>query len=108
MSDSQRYEIRLAAEAIEHLKGIEKKHRRAILQSLEEQLSHEPLVKTRNRKPLGGSTLFGPESWELRLGPDNGFRVFYRAEAETLRVLIKAIGIKQGNRLFIAGEEVSL
>jgi mRNA-degrading endonuclease RelE of RelBE toxin-antitoxin system len=106
MNLSPRYEIRLTAEALEHLKAIDRKHRSAIFHKLEEQLSVEPLLRTRNRKPLAGSTVFGPETWELRFGPDNRFRVFYRVEAET--VSVKGVGVKEGNRLFIGGEEVCL
>jgi hypothetical protein len=46
--------------------------------------------------------------WELRLGPDNRFRVFYRVEAEARRVRILAIAVKERNRIFLAGEEVEL
>jgi hypothetical protein len=46
--------------------------------------------------------------WELRLGPSNRFRVFYRVDAEQRQVRVLAIGVKVRNRLFIAGEEVKL
>jgi hypothetical protein len=46
--------------------------------------------------------------WELRLGPDNRIRVFYRVEAEERRVRILAIAVKERNRIFIAREEVEL
>jgi hypothetical protein len=48
------------------------------------------------------------EAWELRFGPDNRFRVFYRVQGEALRVDVLAIGEKRGNRLFIGGEEFEL
>jgi hypothetical protein len=44
-------------------------------------------------------------SWELRCGPDNRFRVFYEVDAAAREVQILAIGVKERNRLLIAGEE---
>jgi hypothetical protein len=46
--------------------------------------------------------------WELRLGPDNRFRVFYAVSHERREVQILAIGAKPGNRLMVAGEEIRL
>jgi hypothetical protein len=46
--------------------------------------------------------------WELRLGPDNRFRVFYAVSHERREVQILAIGAKQGDRLMVAGEEIRL
>ena len=59
----------------------------------------------RNRKPL--EDLPGPfdSSWELRCGPMNRFRVFYEITRGTRQVWVLAIGVKDRDRLFIAGEE---
>jgi len=46
--------------------------------------------------------------WELRFGPDNKFRVFYDINIESNEVHILAIGVKEGNRVFIGGEEVKI
>jgi hypothetical protein len=46
--------------------------------------------------------------WELRFGPDNRFRVFYAVDTDRQEVQILAIGVKRGNRLFIADEEIEL
>ncbi len=86
-----------------HLKLVEAKYHSLIGETLENQLQYEPEEKTRNRKPLKKAMAFKAE-WELRFGPDNRFRVFYRvAGAE---VIILAFGEKRGNRFFIEGEEV--
>ena len=53
----------------------------------------EPDVETRNRKPLKQPIAFGAD-WELRLGPDNRFRVFYQIDAERRQVRILAVGVK--------------
>jgi len=70
-------------------------------------LQFEPDVQARNRKPLKRPVDFGAQ-WELRLGPENGFRVFYKIDHENLKVNILAISEKRGARLIIGGEEVRL
>lgn len=86
-----------------HLKRVPAKHHSLIRRTLEEQLEYEPEVKTRNRKPLKKPVAFKAE-WELRFGPDNRFRVFYRVQSEA--VVLLAFGEKRGNRWSIEGEEV--
>ena len=73
--------------------------------AIEAQLSFAPGERTRNRKPL--EELPGPfdSSWELRCGPANRFRVFYEIARSTRQVWVLAIGVKDRDRLFIAGEE---
>jgi hypothetical protein len=45
-------------------------------------------------------------AWELRVGP---VRIFYEVDAEEADVVnVLAIGIKSGNRLFIAGQEMRI
>jgi hypothetical protein len=48
--------------------------------------------------------IFGAD-WELRLGPDNRFRVFYQVNTETREVRVLAVGVKDRSRLFFGGEE---
>ncbi|HZD57777.1 MAG TPA: hypothetical protein VE136_13675 [Anaerolineales bacterium] len=91
----------------EHLKTIERTHYSLIRRTIEEQLTYEPNVETRNRKPLRRPASLSAE-WELRLGPGNRFRVFYEIDLEGAKVLILAIGEKKGNRLYIGGEEINL
>ncbi len=90
-----------------HLAAIETKHHPLIRNAIEEQLRFEPETVTRNRKPLERPIDLGA-TWELRLGPGNRFRVFYRVDTEQRRVRILAIAVKVRNRIFIAGEEVEL
>jgi hypothetical protein len=63
-----------------------------------------PNAETRNRKPLKRPIAFGAD-WELRLGPDNRFRVFYQVNAASREVRLLAVGVKDRNRLLIGGEE---
>ncbi len=90
-----------------HLLAIEAKYRSLIRATIEEQLLYEPDVETRNRKPLQRPAALGAQ-WELRLGPDNRYRVFYEVDGQTREVNILAIGVKDRSRLFIGGEEVEL
>jgi len=82
-----------------------RRYHRLIKETIEEQLTITPERRTRNRKPL--EELPGPfgSTWELRFGSDNRFRAFYEVTAENRTVWILAIGIKEKNRLLIAGEE---
>ncbi|HXE55733.1 MAG TPA: hypothetical protein VN541_22105 [Tepidisphaeraceae bacterium] len=90
-----------------HLRSIESRYHSLIRAEIEGQLTHEPDVETRNRKPLLRETELEVD-WELRFGPDNRFRVFYGIDPEQRQVFILAIGVKRGSRLFIGGEEIKL
>jgi hypothetical protein len=90
-----------------HLSAIEKRYHSLIRDVVLEQLTHEPLTETRNRKPLVRDADLGAK-WELRFGPNNCFRVFYSVFADCREVHVLAIGIKLGSRLFVADEETSL
>jgi len=86
--------------AIGDLRYLEKPEQRYILIALKLQLTKDPQVQTRNRKPLRPNEL---ATWELRVG---AFRVFYDVEGRTVRV--KAVGWKEHNRLLIRGREFEL
>lgn len=90
-----------------HLAAIDAKYDSLIREKMVEQLTHEPNVRTRNRKPVRTPAAFQAE-WELRFGPKNRFRVFYQIDLEQREVRIVAVGVKVGNRLLVGGEEVTL
>lgn len=103
------YEIKFADAAIKHLGALRTRERKTVVDVIEEQLSHEPLVETRNRKPLRPNPI---AAWELRV---ESLRVFYDVTApEALSaefsgiVRIMAIGKKDRNVLRIGGEEIDL
>jgi mRNA-degrading endonuclease RelE of RelBE toxin-antitoxin system len=91
----------------EHLAAIDPKYDSLIREKTEEQLTYEPNVETRNRKPVRPPAAFHAE-WELRFGPNNRFRVFYQIDHESREVRIVAVGVKNRNRLMVGGEEVTL
>ncbi len=74
-----------------------------MLDAIEVQLIHEPLVETKNRKPLRPNPV---APWELRVGM---LRIFYEVSTEEPGfVNILAVGEKDGNVLRIAGKEIKL
>lgn len=89
-----------------HLATIERKYYSVIEEGIRKRLRYEPEVETTHRKPLLRPSVLGT-AWELRLGPNNRFRVFYRADVAMRRVYVLAIGVKTGNRLTV-GEKFDL
>jgi hypothetical protein len=108
MRPKQAFELVYDQEVAQHLVTIERKYHSLIRQTIEEQLTYEPDVQTRNRKPLSRSSEFGEDTWEIRFGPRNRFRVFYRADATERMVRILAIGVKIKNKLMIGRERFEL
>lgn len=104
MAKKPAFTVVYAAEVKQHLRAIETKYHSLIQLGVETQLCFEPDVETRNRKPLKRPIALGAD-WELRLGPDNRFRVFYQVIVASREVRILAIGVKDRNRLLFGGEE---
>lgn len=100
-----RFVIAYAPQVSSHVDAIASNAHREIRRAIEEQLTFTPGSATRNRKPLERQP--GPygATWELRCGTRNQFRVFYELSLETREVSVLAIGVKERDRLFIAGEE---
>ena len=86
------------------MKAIDREYHSLIRRVIEEELRNAPTTETRNRKPLETSAPFAA-TWELRLGPDNRFRVLYEVNEKQKVVSILAIGAKDRNRLLIGGKE---
>lgn len=96
------YDIQFAEVVAEHLTFLSAGEQSRVFAAIEEQLLHEPLKETRNRKPLRPNPL---APWELRVG---NLRVFYDVVSDPPEVNIVAIGKKQGSILRIAGQEFKL
>src|SRR5262249_41667923 len=105
MPEKQPWVLLYADEVKEHLRAIETKYHSLIQSEVENQLLHDPDVETRNRKPLERPIAFGADS-ELRRGPVNRFRACYRCKADSREVRVRAVGLKDRNRLLIGGEEL--
>ena len=96
------YEIEFTADAKRHVGQFSARDQRIILQAIEEQLSAQPTVPTRNRKQLRPNNL---AQWELRV---QRFRVFYNVEEEQITVAVVAVAVKEGARFLIEGKEFTL
>ena len=93
------FTIALSRSAEEDLAWFRKYDRHQVRDAFITQLAHQPLQETRNRKKLRPNQL---AKWELRVGK---FRVFYDVDEADALVKVRAIGYKEGNQLFIRGEE---
>ena len=102
-----RFALIYAPVVLTHVEAIGSRWRGVVRRTIEERLTVQPLVITANRKPLRQPAAFA-DAWELRCGPENRFRVFYRVDVEARQVRILAIGEKRGNVLKIAGERFEL
>jgi mRNA-degrading endonuclease RelE of RelBE toxin-antitoxin system len=100
--ESLPYQIHFAPLAVRNLAALRARDRAIVVDAVEEQLSNEPTVETRNRRAMRANPLAG---WELRLGR---LRVYYDVEDREDTVWINAVGRKHGNRVVIAGEEFEL
>ncbi len=107
MARRRPYVLAFAADVTSHLRAIEAKYHSLIRAKTAEQLRFEPAVETANRKPLRQPAPF-EATWEIRFGPNNCFRVLYDVDDENHVIRIMAIGEKQGERLYIGGEEIEL
>ena len=98
------FEINFTHIAATHVRAYRKFEQQIILDAIEEQLRHEPMTETRQRKRLGANTM---SDWELRV---QQYRVFYDVliEEDPQVVKIKAVGHKDHNTLYIGGKEVDL
>ena len=96
------FTIGFTESALEDLRFLKKNEQKVILDSIQEQLAAQPLVQTRNRKPLRPNDL---SAWEVRMG---AHRVFYDVDEANKQVTVKAVGWKEHNKLFIRGKEYQL
>lgn len=97
------YEIEFAGSVKEQLKGLPANQRTLVLDSIEQQLTHEPLVETRNHNSLRPNPV---APWELRLGTIRVFCEVAEDDPDTVHIL--AVGQKHGNILLIGDKEVKL
>ncbi len=96
------YEIEYTRNALEDLASFKKREQQIIASVIDEQLTWQPTLETRNRKPLQPNEI---SQWELRIGQ---YRVFYDADTVVRIVTIKAIGKKRHNQLYIRGRKFKL
>jgi len=97
------YTIEYSPNAEEHLCLLTARQRAIVLDSVDEQLTHQPDVETRNRKPMRPNPI---APWELRIGE---LRVYFDMVHEPKKmVYIRAVGIRERNIIRIGREEIQL
>lgn len=97
------YRIEFTPKARDHFAAFAARERALLRDGLRRQLTHQPTLETRHRKPLRPNTLAG---FRLRI---RDLRVYYDVvEGPDPLVLVQAIGIKVRNRFFVGGEEIKL
>jgi mRNA-degrading endonuclease RelE of RelBE toxin-antitoxin system len=96
------YNIEYSSEAAIHIGLLPTYQRRLVMDRVEEQLTYEATVETRNRKPMRENPV---ALWELRIG---NLRVYYDVSEDNAWVTIRAVGVKVHNRVFVAGKEIEL
>ena len=85
------------------MEGLTARQSATVLDVVTRSLTHEPTVPTRQRKVLRANAV---APWELRIGD---LRVYYEVKDDPERVVVvKAIGVKERNRVLIGGEEVEV
>lgn len=107
MAPAKPYRLIYDIQVRRHLTRIEPKYHSLIRSRIAESLSFQPEREPRNRKPLSRPSTLGA-AWELRCGPENRFRVFYRVNRAAREVYILAIGLKDRSRLIVGGEEFEI
>jgi len=97
------YQIEYSPDAEGHLRGLTARQRAIVLDNVDDQLTYQPGIETRNRKPMRPNPI---APWELRIGD---LRVYYDFSQEAKRIVyVRAIGIKDRNIVRIGGEEIQL
>ncbi len=97
------FAIVYSPEAVDHLLLLPKNSQVLVVDQVDGQLAHQPTLPTRKRKLLRPNPI---APWELRLGD---IRVFYEVREEPEpEVIVKAVGIKRHNELWIGEEKIGL
>ena len=97
--------IRFDDETHSHFVRLTARQRSAVLAAIDEQLSHEPALETRNRKPMQADKPGFIAPWELRVA--GNLREYYDVQdGPAPIVLVIAIGVKTRSRVRIGDREV--
>jgi mRNA-degrading endonuclease RelE of RelBE toxin-antitoxin system len=96
------YQIEFTEDARTDLSYYTAFERKAIVSEIRDQLTYQPLIETRNRKPLRDNPI---APWELRV---DKYRVFYEVDEHGRSVNIVAVGHKDHEALLIRGKKVAL
>jgi mRNA-degrading endonuclease RelE of RelBE toxin-antitoxin system len=96
------YQIEFTEDARTDLSFYTAFERKTIVSEIRDKLTYQPLVETRNCKPLRGNPI---APWELRVAK---YRVFYEVDENGRSVNIVAVGHKDHEALLIRGKKVEI
>ena len=96
------YAIKFTPSALVDTGWFKKRERKIIVDGIAEQLRHDPVGETRNRKRLRPNAT---SEWELRI---EKYRIFWNLKHEERVVEVRVVGEKRGNRVVVRGEEYEL
>lgn len=96
------FQVRFTQEAKDDLNSLRRFDQVKVAQAIRGHLSDLPNQPTRLRKRLRPNPL---AEWQFRV---EEFRVFYDVDTAANQVTIAAIGRKQGNKLWVRGQEFRL
>ena len=97
------YRIDYSPDAVDHLRALPVREQRSVVDGVDVQLTDQPTVETRNRKPMRPNPI---APWELRVGQ---LLVYYEVRDEPEPVVrVLAIGVKDRNVARIGGVEIVL
>ena len=97
------YRIEYSPESVDHLAELTARQCATVLDMVPRQLGHEPTVPTRNRSRMRPNPM---AHCRLRIGD---LSVYYDVvESPERIVVVKAVGIKVRDRVFVGREELKL
>ncbi len=102
MSKAKPFQIVYHEFVADCLDWVESRDVRRVRETIDEQLSWEPLTQTRNRKKMKKEA-FGRDTWELRF---DAYRVIYEADGRERTVTVLAVGVKAREKFLVAGKEL--
>lgn len=97
------FRIEYAPATIAHLKALTARQQSIVLDRVARYLSVDPMVETRNRKPMRPNPV---APWELRLG---NLRVYFDVVVDPEPVVaVLAVGVKERNAVRIGKAVINL
>jgi len=97
------FRIEYAPATIAHLRALTARQQSIVLDGVARYLSVDPMVETRNRKPMRPNPV---APWELRLG---NLRVYFDVVTEPESVVVVlAVGVKEPNAVRIGKAVIDL
>lgn len=99
MAKAQPFEIEIGHSALDDLAFFDRKLRREIFESIQVHLRYQPNHESHKIKRMRPNPR---AEWELRLGD---YRVLYDLLETEHVVIVKVVGEKRGNKLFVRGVE---